>query len=267
MRILRLGWASLVLGACGNHSSPAASEGGATASTMSSGGDSGAEASDVASSSSSGGTGVLLDGSLDSSSSGGASGGSSSGGNGSSPSADGGGSGSVVGSICNATMTVQSTIAGVTSTSPGNFPFVTEIVMYSYPNACSLMPDPDEIHNSQIFWLYLVTSSALTARTLTVVPAGTVASSPGGAAAYYTSFDATCKAVTDQATSGSVVITTVSSTEIAGTFDITFTAFATSCDAGGSDHVTGTFVAPLCPALSASLLPSGAGDGGPKSCD
>ena len=60
--------------------------------------------------------------------------------------------------------------------------------------------------------------------------------------------NATC-ALTDtqSATGGSVTLTTASASVIAGTFDLTFAGEA------GTDHITGSFSAPICAALDTQL--------------
>jgi hypothetical protein len=58
------------------------------------------------------------------------------------------------------------------------------------------------------------------------------------ASAAFDAQDATCTSTTnEQATSGSVVLTAVSSASIDGSFDLTFP---------GGDHLTGSFTAPVC---------------------
>ncbi len=59
----------------------------------------------------------------------------------------------------------------------------------------------------------------------------------GTAAATYDVTDASCVAVSvDSANTGSITLTSVSSSSVAGSFDLSF----------GADHVTGTFFAPVC---------------------
>jgi hypothetical protein len=58
------------------------------------------------------------------------------------------------------------------------------------------------------------------------------------AAAGFTAQDATCNPTSDeQATSGTITMTQVSTTTVAGSFDVTF---------ANGDHLTGTFSAPVC---------------------
>ncbi len=70
-----------------------------------------------------------------------------------------------------------------------------------------------------------------------------------GATASYATQDATCNtSFSETASGGSVTLTTVSGSSVAGTFDLTF----------GTDHVTGSFSAPICG--------YSAGDGGVTAC-
>jgi hypothetical protein len=53
--------------------------------------------------------------------------------------------------------------------------------------------------------------------------------------------DASCKNTGGQATAGTVTVTSVSATSVAGSYDLMLTY-----SPGGTDHVSGTFEAPLC---------------------
>jgi len=58
--------------------------------------------------------------------------------------------------------------------------------------------------------------------------------------AAWDALDATCNSTTTHATAGTVTVTSISASQLTGTFDITF----------GSDHVSGSFDASSCAALS-----------------
>jgi len=87
----------------------------------------------------------------------------------------------------------------------------------------------------------------------TSVPPGTytIGDTTSVALAEFTAQDATCTQTTDdKGTAGTITLTSSSSTEVSGSFDVTF-------DSG--DHVTGTFSAPVC---NASLT----SDAGTSAC-
>jgi hypothetical protein len=100
-------------------------------------------------------------------------------------------------------------------------------------NACSVLQrqgNPPSATSLEIVVTALGTSVAT--GTYTIVPQGGY-----GATASYTTEDDDCNTtLSETATGGTVTLTTASSSSVAGTFDLTF----------DTDHVTGSFSAPVC---------------------
>jgi hypothetical protein len=67
---------------------------------------------------------------------------------------------------------------------------------------------------------------------------GTNPGSGGWFGAYWDAADGACMSTSTQATGGTVTVTAVSTSELTGTFDLTF----------GTDHIVGSFNASDCPA-------------------
>jgi hypothetical protein len=125
----------------------------------------------------------------------------------------------------------------------------------STPTSCEKLANTAV--DSQGFALGIFTSSPPVPATYGL-PSPNDAGSAGsydGALADYTAYQATC-AISERMTQGTITLSSVSATEVAGTFDVVMTADGTA-DGGAGDHVTGSFTAPVCPAAC-----HGNGDGG-----
>jgi hypothetical protein len=139
------------------------------------------------------------------------------------------------------------------------------IALLSVANACALANTVlangnAGVPNLQTMAIDIVTSSPLTSGTFDIVN-----SSTAQAAARYQATNAICADVSEEeAQSGTITITTVTSSQVTGSFDFTLDAI-NDADASGGDHVTGSFSAPICPALSALLTQVIDGDGGAAS--
>ncbi len=123
------------------------------------------------------------------------------------------------------------------------------------------------IHDSQILSLNLATNAPLTPGSYGITTSSTATV---GAVVVYSAFNATCVDINDeQASSGTITIATVTSVEITGTFDLILNS--SDADGGsspGTDHVTGSFSAPICPAFGTALSQMNENnDGGPEGCN
>jgi hypothetical protein len=133
-----------------------------------------------------------------------------------------------------------------TETTNGTTVAFAAAVITNLPGACAIAQSNGNPRNSQTLVLEVGEEG-------TAVPPGTY--SIGGtttvALATFVAQDDTCtQTAQDTGTSGTITITTASSTEVAGSFDVTFNT---------GDHLTGTFSAPVC---DASLTD----DGGTSAC-
>jgi hypothetical protein len=112
------------------------------------------------------------------------------------------------------------------------------VVITNFAGACDLLQSPTHRQANATDLMLMVGAVAPS------VPAGTY---PIGslAIAQYGADSATCTSTTsERAQSGSIVLTSVTSTEIQGTFDVTMT---------NGDHLTGSFDAPVCDVNFANL--------------
>ena len=128
-------------------------------------------------------------------------------------------------------------VAG-TETSGGTQIQIAGAVITNFAGACDLLQSPTHRQANATDLLLMVAAVAPS------VPAGTY---PIGsmAIAQYGADSATCTSTTsERAQTGSIVLTSVTSTEIQGTFDVTMT---------DGDHLTGSFDAPVCDVNFAGL--------------
>jgi len=162
-----------------------------------------------------------------------------------SSSSGGGGNGtaSVTGTIQGATVPAGDAV-GLDSVASGSSEAAVGAIITNVASACSVLQDHGNPPGATAL---VVAVSAMGGSVAT----GTysIVSQGFGATASYTTEDTTCNtSFSENASSGSVTLTTVSGSTVAGTFDVTF----------GSDHLTGSFSAPICN--------YSAGDGGPTAC-
>ncbi len=102
-------------------------------------------------------------------------------------------------------------------------------------------------------------SGDITPRTYPILTSQAEAAGTSGSTAGLTTTDGTCNQKLDtSATSGSVVITSISSTEVAGTYDVTF---------GTSGSFKGSFDVPICDLPDSGLSALGGSDAGKLACE
>jgi hypothetical protein len=118
------------------------------------------------------------------------------------------------------------------------------VIVTNVANACGVLQAHGNPPNATSLELVVsALGSSVATGNYAIVPQGY------GASASYATVDGNCNpSFVDGATGGSITLTTVSGSTIAGTFDLTF----------GSDHLTGSFSAPICT--------YSAGDGGTSTC-
>ena len=105
---------------------------------------------------------------------------------------------------------------------------VTDVVITDFAGACRVVSSNALYANSKVIDLHFRGSG--------VLQPGTYNAGSNGLFPQYATFDARCSSPSgESAGGGSVVVTSVAPT-ITGTFDLFF----------NSDHVTGTFDAPIC---------------------
>jgi hypothetical protein len=145
----------------------------------------------------------------------------------------------------------QSTVAGTVSS--GSFDGA-QITLTTLTNACQLVGTGVganyAVHGSQSLSLSLLTNTPLAPGAF---PITSSSSATTGAVAVYQSFDADCVPTFEFGVSGTVRLDTLTASEMTGTFDVVFGTSATAGDAGTTDHVTGSFVAPICQAIDSEL--------------
>jgi hypothetical protein len=115
------------------------------------------------------------------------------------------------------------------------YPNEESIIIADTGDLCSFVQNASAVHKANLLDLVLVLGE--TEATGPAVTPGTYTPStmPDELTASYDSFDANCMDMSGEQTGGSVTITSVGDS-FKGTFDVTF----------GSDHVTGSFTAPVC---------------------
>jgi hypothetical protein len=169
------------------------------------------------------------------------------------------------------TLNVQSAIAGSTTGAVFNaaLPNAIEtlIGLSSVPNACSVIASGGgpNFRNGQTLTLGLVSNGSPAPGTYEIVyygngvDASTSAAAIAANANFYVT-DANCnQTVAEVALRGSIIVTTATSTEIAGTYDLMLGPLSDLGDAAASDHVTGSFDATYCAALTTKLAMPDAG--------
>jgi hypothetical protein len=147
----------------------------------------------------------------------------------------GGGSAAVNGKAGGTAFDVVEAVGLVgTQTDNGTTASYAGVAITNIAGTCALLQRHGNPKSAQALTMeVIVTSSSVVSGTYAV----------GGqtapfASAAFAAQDATCTTTTDeQATSGSIVLTTVSAATVDGTFDLTF---------AGGDHLTGSFTAPVC---------------------
>jgi hypothetical protein len=155
-------------------------------------------------------------------------------------SSTGSGSASVSGTIGGQSVPTANVVAVVGSeTTNGTTVQLDSIVLTSVSDACAFLQNPMK---------RLASTSTLVLAAGAIapsVPAGTFNIGTYGYA-QYDADSATCVLTTSEtATSGTIVLTTVSSQSIAGTFDVTMP---------NGDHLSGSFDAPVCSGVSYQQL-------------
>jgi hypothetical protein len=150
----------------------------------------------------------------------------------------GGGSVSVSGTVDGMPLAVTEVVALLGSQPQGHVSNADVVVIVTnFANTCAILGHGGNPPSAQV--LELAASA-----TGSTVPTGqyVIGATPTTtAAAGFTAQDATCTPTSDeQATKGTITLTQVTDTTIAGSFDVTF---------ANGDHLTGTFAAPVCVGL------------------
>lgn len=162
----------------------------------------------------------------------------------SSSSNGGGGSSSVSGKAGSSSVATTDTISLVgTQTNNGVQVAFAGAFITNVSGSCAVIQRNGNPRNTTALSLVVATQGAS-------VPAGSYTVGAQGqssaAEASYEATDSNCnKTTNEKATGGTITLTTVSSTTVTGTFDVTFAS---------GDHLTGNFTAPVC---SATLNTSG----------
>jgi hypothetical protein len=168
--------------------------------------------------------------------------------------------GSVTGTVGGNAITTTSVI-GVNQTGTGGF--AVAVVFVNVADACSVVQSNHRPGNLAELELNVQAAGEPTTGTYTITPGGGVPVGPideeGGApttsgsnspfvTAAFEQTNASCTTTeSDNASSGSVTLTTVSPSEVAGRFDVMFPS---------GDHLTGTFDAPVCTVPSGPTTPT-----------
>jgi hypothetical protein len=155
----------------------------------------------------------------------------------------GSGTASVTGTIQGAAVPASDAV-GLSSVASGGSEAAVGAIITNVASACTVLQDHGNPPGATAL---IVAVSAMGGSVATGTYA--VVTQGFGATASYATQDATCNtSFSENASGGSVTLTTVSGSTVAGTFDLTF----------GSDHLTGSFSAPIC-----SYAPA---DGGATAC-
>jgi hypothetical protein len=155
----------------------------------------------------------------------------------------------VNGTISGQSMGAQDSVSNVL-TSSGNSEGL--ILITNAGNTCGKLTANQQPRNAKAIFIDMATQTTTTfsapaaSGAYTVYSSGTIGNVTGNVAlALYAATDANCNPVTSiEATSGTVTLTRVDSTGYSGTFDITFS---------DASHVTGSFTAGKCTALSTNI--------------
>jgi hypothetical protein len=195
----------------------------------------------------------------------------SSGSSGSDAATGGQGSASVSGSFAGATFTPLDAIAGpAVDAASGTFTltakgYATPVFISSLASACSAVAAATTngtLHQpragTQGFLIDLLSDGALAPGAYPILHFGADAGTPtSGSIVSYDSYGPTCNALDqEEAVSGAVTITNAGASEVVGTFDIMMEPVATGSTSGTAHEVTGSFTAPVCPALVQSAMSS-----------
>lgn len=186
-------------------------------------------------------------GSSGSSSGGGSDSGSGSGGDSGSSSGSGSGGNSATGTVGGVALAPQDAFFNSDEQGPsGSGQANTILGITSFGGACSELYTDDQIPpGSATITTYLVSSGGpVTAPGTFVFDSGTSGSGKVFSGATFGATDASCGETSVDATAGTVTVTSVSSAQLVGTFDLTF----------GADHVTGAFSAAQC-VIPGSFVP------------
>ena len=145
------------------------------------------------------------------------------------------GSASVTGTVSGVVIPTNDTI-GVSGTTTDNGPLqpVAGAQLANVGNLCTILQhDGDPASSERLYVRVVGASGAIAAGTYMLNGPGGV----GGAVSLLVQDQNCTPTVQQTATTGSVTLTTVSSSTVAGSFDVTFPT---------GDHVTGTFSGPVC---------------------
>jgi hypothetical protein len=148
-------------------------------------------------------------------------------------SSSGGGTGtaSVTGTIQGAAVPASDTV-GLSSVASGGSEAAVGAIITNIAGACGVL----QSHGNPPSATALIVAVTAMGGSVATGTYGVVSQGFGASASYATE-DTSCNtSFSENASSGSVTLTTVSASTVAGTFDLTF----------GSDHLTGSFSAPIC---------------------
>ncbi len=107
--------------------------------------------------------------------------------------------------------------------------YTTDVVLADFANICGILSSNALKANSNVLDFHYSAKTALVA--------GNYPAQTGPLDAQYANYDATCNSPKGESASGGMVtITQIDSTQIVGSLDLTF----------NTDHVTGSFTAPVC---------------------
>jgi len=143
--------------------------------------------------------------------------------------------------------------------------FQVTILLTSYADLCAI-PVNSAIPSSQELELDIVSSSEISPGSYDVAftswgPNDEIFVDAGSGNfeapdAFYFAQDQNCNTTVEEgATSGTITITEIDSSQITGSYDLTLAVYdpSTGATLAGADHVTGSFVAPICPSLSQEI--------------
>jgi hypothetical protein len=168
----------------------------------------------------------------------------------------GGGSSSVTGTVSGAVVPTNDTIAlvgPVTVTDPLTGVALTLqellVLVSNAPNLCAIAQGSHNPPNITSLGISVGSVNPIVTGTF---PVGSASADPAAGVAY-TAVDAMCMGTTNQGQSGTVTISTITSTTVTGNFDVLLTS---------GDHLSGHFVAPVCNADLNALTNSTTACGG-----
>jgi hypothetical protein len=167
-----------------------------------------------------------------------------------------GGGTSVSGTVDGVSLNVKDSVSWQGSTIAGSDGGAAwAVVITNIPGTCAVLSSPKNPPNTQLLLLLVEAAGPVTPGTYQVALGG-VAAAGGG----FITTDAQCHSgVSESATSGSITISTATSTEATGEFILNFGS------AGSAGTMRGSFSAPFCAAFS-NVFSGGGGDGGVATC-